>query len=104
MKHKAKKLDQRYNGGEHFKYMVDVTRSISLQNPNKYQGSNRMEKLQAFVDMRTWCWETWGASCEMGAYLPLKQEQVWSWDSEHANLRIYLKTDKELAWFQLKWS
>jgi hypothetical protein len=103
MIHRAKKLDKRYNGGGTFKYMVDLHKS-TVPNHNHYSSQIRLHRIQEFVDIRIWCWETWGPSCEIASYIPLDRDYVWSWEQEHGHMRLYLKTDKELAWFQLKWS
>ena len=100
--HKPKKLDKRYNGGGIFKYMVDVRRSIDPD--YNFSANNRIKRLNEFVDMRIWAWDTWGPSCEIASYIPLEKDYVWSWDQEHSNMRVYLMSDKEMAWFVLRWS
>jgi hypothetical protein len=100
MIHKIKKLDKRYNGGEQFKYMVDVNYS----RPSNDTYLTRVDKIKEYVEIRIWAWQTWGESCEISSYTTLKKDYVWSWDSDHSNMRFYMKGDKELAWFQLKWS
>ena len=100
MIHKVKKLDKRYNGGDRFRYMVDVNYS----KPSDGTYANRIDKIQEYVEIRIWAWQTWGESCEISSYTTLGKEYVWSWDSDHNNMRFYMKGDKELAWFQLKWS
>jgi hypothetical protein len=100
MIHKAKKLDKRFNGGDRFKYMVDV--SVSRASDGMW--ADRIHKIEEYVNIRIWAWQTWGESCEISSYMTLRKDYVWSWDSAHDNMRVYLKSDKELAWFQLKWS
>ena len=100
MIHKVKKLDKRYNGGDRFRYMIDVNSS----RPGDGTYGNRIDRIQEYVEIRIWAWQTWGESCEISSYTTLGKEYVWSWDSDHNNMRFYMKGDKELAWFQLKWS
>jgi hypothetical protein len=101
-KHKPKKLDKRYNGGHLFKYIVDVGRSVVSESVF-YAGQSRILRRKEFVDIQHWAWQTWGPSCDLTSYAMLEKEYLWSWDQEHNNLRIFLKSDKELAWFQLRW-
>jgi len=106
-KFKIKKLDARYNGSTWFKYLIEPgrfdPRSIYGSGINSYS-QTRNEKNIVFSEIRKWCWETYGASVELGLYNdnPLAN-QLWSWDTEHSYLRIYLKGDKELVLFELKW-
>lgn len=100
MIHTAKKIDKRFNGGDHFKYMIDVHRSKLSDT----QWPPRRHRIEEFVNIRIWAWQTWGESCEISSYMLLQKDYVWSWDSDHNNMRVYLKGDKELAWFLLKWN
>jgi hypothetical protein len=103
--HKVKKLDKRYSGGDQFKYMIDLNQSRPPSDTRVWPSSfNRIDKIKEYVDIRIWAWQTWGESCEISSYIVLKKEYLWSWDSDHSNMRFYMKGDKELAWFQLKWS
>ena len=106
MKHKPKKLDKRYNGSDSFKYLIDVKKAIPAQTvpPSYYSLASMSEKRIEFVKMRQWAWETWGPSCEIAFYDQLEKDYVWSRDQENDHLRIYLKTEKELSWFLLKWA
>jgi hypothetical protein len=106
MIHKAKKLDARYNGSGFFKYMVDVEKSIipsHAQSGASYIQTKVWRGL-AYIELRFWAWETWGESCELNLYRFLDRDYPWSWDSEQGRMRFYLKGDKELSWFLLKWN
>ena len=61
---------------------------------------------KAFLDVREWCWNTFGPSCELGLYSESKQAN-WAWrvDEERSysvNYYIYLTEDAR-ALFALKW-
>ena len=93
------KSDRRYNGYNHFKYIVDVRRT------GEYG-----ENVFNYNLMRDWCIATWGSSCELDDWQTLnhlykehKINQNWCWQTEHGNRRIYLRTDKEANWFKLKY-
>ena len=99
MTFKIKKLDKRYVGSHVFKFMAIPDRSGKLiYNPNLKD----LEKRE-FVEIRNWCWSQWGPSCELRFYETEWTNPQWCWDTEHDKLRIYLQSDKEAAWFKLKW-
>jgi hypothetical protein len=81
------KLDKRYGGADYFKFCVPFYRN------NKEQ----------FLEVREWCWNTFGPSCELEHYHLLADPKVWGWEVSQWNTRIYFKTDKELNWFRLKY-
>lgn len=105
MKFKAKKLDRRYNGSTWFNYIVEPEKyvlkyGISIPKPTW------QEKAEAFSKVRQWCWETYGPTVELGMYFDTNSyiNDKWAWDTDNHQMRIYLKSDVELAWFQLKWA
>lgn len=117
IKLKFTKLDRRHKGHGLFKYYVDVVSgSISLGVGSYYQ--TRITHLINFNEFRKWCFDTWGNSCELETYQTLnsfnrdslKQVELnphWAWDvyenrSDRRN-RIYIMSDKEKAWMDLKW-
>lgn len=81
------KLDKRYAGADYFKYGVPFYR-------------NNKDK---FIEIREWCWQTFGPSCELEHYHFYTEPKVWAWEVSQWNTRIYFKTDKELNWFRLKY-
>lgn len=83
---KTFKLDKRYVGHEYFQYSENFT---------------RREK-DDFIQRRNWCWQTWGPSCEI-EFLS-DTETPWCWLTNDFNLRIYLKNEKHLQWYILKWT
>jgi hypothetical protein len=99
---RSKRLDHRYNGVQWFSHLVEPVQRI---NPNNLTPYNRAHKIKVFSEVRQWCWVTYGPSVELGLYNdnPFANE-LWSWDIEHGNLRIYIKSDKELSLLLLKWA
>ena len=100
MKIKVKKTDKRHSGHDIFLYSVDV----------EWQGiGRRTERLIAFNQVRQWCWETFGPSCEREHWLELDKfkhpvpNERWCWHSDYGNFKIYLRSEKEANWFKLKW-
>lgn len=89
MNYRVTKLDRRYTGSGQFKYYISP-KGISTWAVSK----------PLLHTWRMWCWEQWGASGERD-WCP--DDSVWAWDTEHHHLRIYLKGDKELSMFHLKW-
>ncbi|NDG31918.1 hypothetical protein EB118_17820 [bacterium] len=84
---KIRKLDRRHNGHGYFKYYVQ----FSYIEPQK------------FIEHRNWCWQTWGPSCELEFYPTLPIKPKWAWVKDQYNIRLYLETDSEYAWYGLKW-
>lgn len=93
------KLDHRFAGHKHFKYRISW-RTV------------KHERIVNFIELRNWCWETFGPSNERDIiiYLADKDEgfvRCWSWHIEKDSVRytpfIYLATDQEYALFKLKW-
>jgi hypothetical protein len=82
------KLDRRFAGYNNFKYCSEFARV----------------EVQKFQDIRIWCWDTWGPSCELSKYTKLDiQNPAWCWASTEWYTRIYFATDAEYSWFLLKW-
>lgn len=98
-----KKLDRRYKGHEHFQYYVKVSEATL---PWNLTGMHTM-----YHTMREWCWSTWGASKELNewifdldqTYIPACQNEFWCWQNDEYFRRIYLRTDKEMMLFKLRW-
>jgi hypothetical protein len=84
---KIQKLDRRHNGHKVFKYFV----GFSFYTTEK------------FIEVRNWCWQTWGPSCELEHANKLEICPKWAWLSDQYNMRIYLQTDAEYSWFLIKW-
>lgn len=96
---KIKKLDKRNTGFSDFKYSVTST-SVYLQE---------------FYEIRKWMWETWGASKELKEWMSDSrvilasaeaiscQNEHWCWQNDEYARRLFLRTDKELVLFKLRW-
>jgi hypothetical protein len=97
------KLDKRYRGGGIFKYRV------TIKNPYWLPTANIHTVIEDFFKMRTWCYQTWGESCELNEWLIIygrrHANEFWCWDTDSVNkiYHLYLKTEKERNWFSLKW-
>jgi hypothetical protein len=88
---KIKKLTRQFSGGDAFTHMVQYI----------YKDADK------FVEHRQWCWETWGASCELEYYHKTgKLNDRWCWMSDYSNsrIRIYFASQKEASHFGLRWS
>ena len=87
------KLDGRHNGSDRFAYRVEF-----------YSNQIRL-----FIQVREWCWDTWGSSCELDqAYDDnwiSKKELFWCWryDVHPSGRYLYFKTYNEASVYSLKW-
>lgn len=85
---KLKKLDKRYKGHEHFKYLA------TFWHKDK----------EKFCEVRNWCWQQWGPGCEIDFHHSVvNRSSSWSWLIDEYRMNIYIATDKEYQWFLLKW-
>ena len=106
MKVTVRKTDKRYTGADVFGYVVDVKQTSF---PLIHTKLNKSYKIQHFQEIRDWCIQTWGMSCEREHYLQLVVDNIndvnthWCWHTEFYDTKIYLRTDKEANWFKLKW-
>lgn len=101
----VRRTDRRMNGFIHFDYVANpsITKYDLLGAYNK----KKSYKL-ALIETRKWCWDTWGASCELSFFMQLQNNKDfyndrWCWHTEFDSYKIYLKSDKEANWFKLKW-
>lgn len=83
------KLDGRNTGYGDFKYHV------------VFSGLREAEK---FCEIREWCWQQWGPSCELEIYYKLKKDVPWSWINDQYRLKIFFRDNAEYQWFLLKWN
>jgi len=79
------KLDKRYTGHEEFKWCVDCMST------------------QSMINIRNWCWETFGPSDEVDNGTACTPGRVWAWQHTQHVTRIFLKSDAEATLFNLKW-
>lgn len=101
-----KKIDKRYKAGHHYKYII----KFSIRRGSSLTVGDSIKK---FNEVRQWCIDTWGMSCEVDdAWAMIDVEKngidypVWCWlnDRTYGNRLIYLKTDKEYMLAQLRWN
>ena len=101
------KLDRRNTGYGIWTYYINKPRT----------GSSIVfglhESYQKFHEWRNWCWQTWGPSKELPSWLEdlrnpntiaVSHNENWCWQNDQFATRIYLRTDKDLSLFLLKWS
>lgn len=87
---KLKKLDRRMNGYGNFTHFIEF----------------RKVERKKFVEVRNWCWEQWGPSCELEHWDLIDQSEVnpaWCWDSREYDMRIYLGDQAQVSWYILRW-
>jgi hypothetical protein len=105
IKYKGTKLDGRYTGYPWFSHYVTVTQPRGI--------TYNQTSIKLFNEIRNWCWETWGPSCELYDYDYLRRSAdkasedkdvnpYWSWFVKNNVRRIYL-TQKGKVWFDLSW-
>ena len=109
MKYTVKKLDGRYAYNNYFEYCIEFPRSTF----------GPLEFHQAMM----WMIETDGYSAEVRDFMyirgmllkrqrfnvpdsdtPVFVNQIWSWTNGAENLRMYVKDEKILTLFKLKWA
>ena len=113
MKYEIVKLDGRYTHRDLFQYCIKFGQRM---------GINRGPL--CFTQAQRWFFETYGWSAEIRQYddivrwfktnnrwinptpmdLPPECNPHWSWTNGYDDLRIYVATDAELTFFQLKFS
>jgi hypothetical protein len=60
-----------------------------------------------FSEVRIWCWETWGPSCELEYRwrVGTSANPRWCWMSDTVGrIRIYFASEKEASHFALRWA
>ena len=111
MKWKITKLDRRHGGYNVMKYMIEIDqRSVPI-------GVSKDEQMAFFKDMRAWMWENYGPGAELGyvaiqmstsseepnrSSFGLPTKEHWAWQTDFGHRRLYLKSDKEMTFFRLK--
>lgn len=83
-------LDRRFSGYDRFKFAIE------------YRSSKDIE---TYIEHRKWFWDTFGPSCELDLHYKVSNPNLdWCWELNQWKTRIYVKSDKEMNWFALKWS
>lgn len=97
---KLSRLDGRFAGSEVFKYRLKIT-------------GYRSDRISRFIELRTWCWESWGPSCERDLFLDHYYDnnktlfnKYWAWQSNDPNdcFYIYFIDDGAAGYYKLKWT
>jgi hypothetical protein len=91
-------LDSRFTGHKHFKFRVLIT-------------GPTQERYLKFVELRDWCWDTFGRSHERDVliYLADKDDafvRKWAWHfvtEGRKEFAIYFAGEEEYTLFKLKW-
>jgi len=118
MKYSVQKLDGRFSHANRFQYFVGFSNSMHVnQGPESYN-----QALKWFTDTYGWSaevhesqniyqWYTQSVPFikihsavrqpHISEQLPQCYNTYWSWSNHMSTLRIYVATDKELAFFQL---
>lgn len=104
MKLTIKKTDKRHTGHKEWQYLVIVERSPKTP----FGNLTMVQKALDLNTIREWCWNTYGPSCELELWLQLSdgiqgKNDKWCWHTNFNNFKIYLKSEKEVNWFKLKW-
>lgn len=81
-------LDKRFSGYDRFKFALEYN----------------SRDLEQYIAHREWFWTTFGSSCELDLHYKITNpNQDWCWELNQWKTRIYVKSDKEMNWFFLKW-
>lgn len=57
-----------------------------------------------FLEIRNWCWEQWGPSCELEHWVAIESgNPSWAWDNREYDMRIYLAEQQQVSWYILRW-
>lgn len=107
-----KKTDGRHTGHGHFAFYATVKREYRRPSAPSMSTvfQNRLSLIKEYNDLRKWCVDTWGMSCDRTHYLELVDHDPaylnthWCWHTEYNELKIYMKSDKESNWMKLRWS
>jgi hypothetical protein len=96
MNYTINKLDRRHKGFASFTHYIMPVWSSQLA-----------DKLK-FFEWRNWCWETFGPGMEREMAIEFRllhdADLRWAWHTNNGAKRLYFKSEKEVAWFNLKWS
>ena len=129
----TKTLDSRFTGNQYFKYQITL---LNLPEGDRFSPTrgvySDLLKIIDYNKIRDWCWDTWGASCDLKDYdriAELKQypsintytdrieilddyglNAKWCFSNEdipapgnQRDRRIYVSGDEELSWLHLRW-
>ena len=106
IKVKVGRMDKRMTGHEYFQYygkLIVASGSPLMTDPI-------VERLVLFTEIRNWCIDQWGMSCEMEIFRDLirhnyKLNTVWCWylNLDLFRYKFFFISEKEALWFKLRW-
>ncbi len=98
-KYQIVKTDGRHAANERFQYYVQMQYSV-----------NYAERLRSFLELRDYCVQIWGNSCERDYYIKAANapgvdwlNKHWCWHTADGIWRLYFATESDINWFNLKW-
>lgn len=99
MEYKLTRLDGRHSGAQWFKYYAAPVV------PDTWLYANKWTMEQRFLEWQAWCWDTYGQGTQRDWNHHIQNDAVWAWQTERVKApRLYLRGDRELMLFQLRWS
>ena len=105
------RLDGRWKGNDIFTWMCTtiVKPQYERFSPRPLAQSD-LAKIIKFNQLRDWCWDTWGPSCDLKDYDfihenggNLNEHWCWSNEEDQKQKRIYLASDAERTWLETRW-
>jgi hypothetical protein len=117
MKYQIQKLDGRYSYNQHFKYYIGFPARMSFnQGPADFTQALKWffatygwsAEIRNWMDILQWhstsvplMMVRGGFARPMPKHMPEECNELWSWSNGYDDLRIYVKSDAELSFFQL---
>lgn len=103
MQFKVQKLDKRHNAHQFFSHRIETSTVYWRNGPG--------EKYEEFLELRQWCWETFGISCERDLYSHLWYRggnkiynKFWAWHFSGTDDAAYIYlTEEGYTHYKLKW-
>jgi hypothetical protein len=117
MKYTIQKLDGRFSYNQEFKYYVGFSNRMSNNlGPQQFTQAQKWfvdtygwsAEIRHWNDIRNWYVISVPIMATKGSRIyptndnvPIECNPHWSWSNSYEDLRIYIASDKELAFFQL---
>jgi hypothetical protein len=97
------KLDGRWKGSDIFTWMCTTVIKPQYErfSPRPLAQSD-LAKIIKFNQLRDWCWDTWGPSCDLKDYDRIHELSNYV-SQDHKQKRIYLVGSKERTWLETRW-
>lgn len=90
---KCKKMDKRFDGYPLFSHRASIS-------------GNPVERGKAFFEVLKWMTATYGCSLPLDYHMIVEDNDMsefWAWKEENYGVYIYLKDEKIMQWFTLRW-